>query len=175
MMRLTMKCEICYVIYWWILSINTVIMRNIFIWFEYNIRSDSNSQELKNEDLIHRLITFIKTHPNPYVMKLIEVDFMIFLYCSVFSILSLFQRLLWLLTTIFDSVYWLMILYLWREIFILDREWILEICSWVIWHSLYLCHVPLEAALSSSSFSRSISFSTWRTISSNWVFPIRRY
>ena len=75
------------------------------------MRSDSNEQELKNEELIHRLITFIKTHPNPYVMKLIEVDFMIFLDCSVFSILSLFQRLLWLLTTIFDSVSWLMITY----------------------------------------------------------------
>ena len=37
------------------------------------MRRESNHQELRNEQLLHRLITFIKTHPNPYVMKLIEV------------------------------------------------------------------------------------------------------
>ena len=38
-----------------------------------SLQNDSDWQDLRNEDLIHRLITFIKTHPNPYLMKLIEV------------------------------------------------------------------------------------------------------
>ena len=50
-------------------SYNEKYLHLIRVW----MRRESNHQELRNEQLLHRLITFIKTHPNPYVMKLIEV------------------------------------------------------------------------------------------------------